>query len=72
MATKAEKLANLTPTGATGAGKFHVEPLPKLAELSMGYGFKKGNEMFDEAMERWRVNLEKAVNKALDTVSHSP
>ena len=65
MPTKAEKLSSLATSGTTGAGKFHIEPLPKLAELSNGYGFKRGQEMFDEAMERWRINLEKSINKAL-------
>jgi len=61
--TKQQKLDSLATSPATG--QFHVEPLPKLSEMAMGYGFKRGNEMWDEAMERWRVNLEKAVNKIL-------
>ncbi len=67
MATKQEKLDALATTPTSGA--FHIEPLPKLSEMAMGYGFKRGNEMFDEAMERWRVNLEKSINKVLNEVS---
>jgi hypothetical protein len=69
-ATKQQKLDSLATKQTSG--EFHIEPFPKLAEMAMGYGFKRGNEMFDEAMERWRVNLEKSINKALREQDVSP
>lgn len=71
-ATKQQKLDSLATTPAGAAGTFHIEPLPKLSEMAMGYGFKRGNEMWDEAMERWRVTLEKSLNKALHEPDVSP
>jgi hypothetical protein len=67
MATRSEKLAGLATSPTTG--EFHVEPLPKLAELGETYGFKRGQQMFDESLERWRVNLEKSLNKIIRELS---
>lgn len=60
-ATKQQKLDSLATKQTSG--EFHIEPPPKLAELSAGYGFKRGQEMFDEQLSAWVVNLEKSINK---------
>lgn len=44
---------------------FHVEPLPKLGELMMQYGFKEGATKFDQEMERWRQTLERQINERI-------
>lgn len=59
--TKQQKLGNLA-TRPVGDG-LHIEPLPKLAELSMLNGFKRGQELFDEEAVRWVTNLEKAIKQ---------
>lgn len=71
-ATKQQKLDSLATAPAGTGVAFHIEPLPKLSEMAMGYGFKRGNEMFDEAMERWRVKLEQSITKALREQEVSP
>lgn len=62
-ATRQQKIDSLA-TKAT-VGEFHIEPFPKLGELMMTHGFKRGAEVWDEQMERARVQLEQQINKAL-------
>lgn len=44
---------------------FHVEPLPKLAELMMNHGFKEGAVKWDQEAERWRQTLERQINERI-------
>lgn len=45
------------------SGEFRVEKFPTVSQFVSDHGLKEGLRLYDEATERWRVNLEKAINE---------